>query len=290
MTRENQNIEWKESWRDEYLRWVSGFANGQGGVLVIGRNDRGEPVGVADGSKLLADLPNKIRDLLGIMVDVNLLRTKYMKAAISYQGIQRIERFPVPYEALRETVLNALVHRDYAVPAPIQIRVYEHKLRVWNPAVLPDGWDLEKLLGAHASHPYNPDVANAFFRSGEIESWGRGIEKIFSACRRADTPPPNIHVDGHDLWVKFVFSPQYMAAIQGETGSKKSTAQKTIQKTAQKILDILKSDPEISRAKIAEQLGDITESGVKYHLAKMKREGLIRRVGPDKGGHWEVLK
>jgi ATP-dependent DNA helicase RecG len=213
-----------------------------------------------------------------------------MKAAISYQGIQRIEQFPVPYEALREAVVNALVHRDYAVPAPIQIRVYEHKLRIWNPAVLPDGWDLEKLLGAHASHPYNPDVANAFFRSGEIESWGRGIEKIFSACRKADSPPPNIHVDGYDLWVEFVFSPQYMAAIQGETDSKKSTTQKTIQKTAQKILDILKNDPEISRAKIAEQLGDITESGVKYHLAKMKREGLICRVGPDKGGHWEVLK
>ncbi len=148
---------------------------------------------------------------------VDLLRTKYTKAAISYQGIQRIERFPVPYEALREAVLNALVHRDYAVPAPIQIRVYEHKLRIWNPAVLPDGWDLEKLLGAHASHPYNPDVANAFFRSGEIESWGRGIEKIFSACRKADSPPPEIHVDGYDLWVEFGFSPQYMAVIEGKT-------------------------------------------------------------------------
>ena len=61
---------------------------------------------------------------------VDLLRTKYMKAAISYHGLQRIERFPAPYDALREAVLNALVHRDYAVHAPIQIRVYEHKLRI----------------------------------------------------------------------------------------------------------------------------------------------------------------
>ncbi len=74
MTRENQTIEWKESWRDEYLRWVSGFANGRGGVLVIGRNDRGKAVGVSNGPKLLEDLPNKIRDLLGIMVDVNLVK------------------------------------------------------------------------------------------------------------------------------------------------------------------------------------------------------------------------
>ena len=69
---EHQYVEWKESWRDEYLRWISGFANAQGGVLQIGRDDAGVVVGVQDARKLLADLPNKIRDILGILVDVNL--------------------------------------------------------------------------------------------------------------------------------------------------------------------------------------------------------------------------
>ena len=54
---------------------------------------------------------------------LDLLLTKYLKAAISYDGIQRIESYPVPESALWEALLNAVVHRDYAIPAPIQIRV-----------------------------------------------------------------------------------------------------------------------------------------------------------------------
>jgi hypothetical protein len=86
---------------------------------------------------------------------LDLLLTKYLKAVISYDGIVRVETFPVPRAALREALLNALVHRDYAVTAPVQIRVYENRLRMWNPAVLPEGWTLDTLLGAHSSSPYN---------------------------------------------------------------------------------------------------------------------------------------
>lgn len=69
---ESQNIEWKESWRDEYLKWICGFANAHGGVLNIGINDNGEPVGLKDTKLLLEDIPNKIVTLLGIVADVNL--------------------------------------------------------------------------------------------------------------------------------------------------------------------------------------------------------------------------
>jgi len=70
--REHQQVEWKESWRDEYQKWICGFANADGGILEIGRDDTGRVVGVADAVKLLVDIPNKVRDILGIMVDVNL--------------------------------------------------------------------------------------------------------------------------------------------------------------------------------------------------------------------------
>lgn len=70
--KENQNIEWKESWRDEYLKWICGFANAQGGLLIIGKNDTGIIKGINDAEKLLEDIPNKVRDVLGILVDVNL--------------------------------------------------------------------------------------------------------------------------------------------------------------------------------------------------------------------------
>ena len=68
--KEHQQLEWKESWRDEHLKWVCAFANGEGGTLVIGRNDRGETVGLRDARKLLVELPNRIRDLLGVVAEV----------------------------------------------------------------------------------------------------------------------------------------------------------------------------------------------------------------------------
>ena len=70
---EQQNIEWKESWRDEYLKWICGFANASGGKLYIGCDDSGKVVGVSDSKKLMEDIPNKIRDAMGIVVDVNRL-------------------------------------------------------------------------------------------------------------------------------------------------------------------------------------------------------------------------
>jgi ATP-dependent DNA helicase RecG len=89
--KENQNTEWKESWRDEYLKWICGFANAEGGVLDIGRNDKGVVVGLPDAKKLLEDLPNKIRDVLGIMADVNLRE----EAGKEYLEI-RVEPYPYP--------------------------------------------------------------------------------------------------------------------------------------------------------------------------------------------------
>ncbi len=68
--KENQQLEWKETWRDEFLRWACGFANAEGGELHIGRNDQGKVVELADSAKLLEDIPNKVRDLLGILVSV----------------------------------------------------------------------------------------------------------------------------------------------------------------------------------------------------------------------------
>ena len=94
--KEHQQIEWKESWRDEYLRWICGFANAEGGVLDIGRNDKGVIVGVSNAAKLLEEIPNKVRNILGIMVDVNLreergkewveIRVEPYPSPISYKG------------------------------------------------------------------------------------------------------------------------------------------------------------------------------------------------------------
>ena len=92
---ESQNIEWKENWKDEYLKWICGFANASGGKIIIGKNDKGEVVGIKNSKKLLEDIPNKVRDILGIIVDVNLHKIKkgdFLEIIIDPQP------FPVNYK------------------------------------------------------------------------------------------------------------------------------------------------------------------------------------------------
>ena len=361
---ENQNIEWKETWRDEYLKWICGFANAKGGIIYIGKNDNGEVVGVVNSQKLMQDIPNKVKDILGIIVDVNLhetkegeyiqiavdpqpfpvnykgqyhyrsgstkqelkglaldkfllqrngkrwdsvpvpnvtiedlkpetfdlfrrhalnsqriekedltdsnsillenllllennylkrsaillfhpnpenyvtgayikigyfqsdddlkyqdeihgnlfdqiekasdlLFTKYMIAEISYEGLNRVEKLEYAKEAIREALLNAVCHKDYSGGTPIQISVYNNKIVFWNEGQLPENWTVENLLVKHPSKPYNPDIANSLFRSGYIESWGRGTLKMINECSKANIPKPFYYYDMSGFWVEF---------------------------------------------------------------------------------------
>lgn len=91
MGKESHNIEWKESWRDDYFKWISGFSNAQGGTLFIGIDDKGNTKHLDNAKKLLVDLPNQVRDLLGLMVDVNL----HTKNGDDYLEIV-VEPYPFP--------------------------------------------------------------------------------------------------------------------------------------------------------------------------------------------------
>lgn len=456
---EHQHTEWKESWRDEYLKWIAGFANAQGGVLVLGKNDAGKVVGVADAKRLLVDLPNKVRDVLGIVVAVNLhthqtgdvaldtldivvgpyphpvsykgeyhlrsgstkqelkgaaldrfllarlgrhwdgvpvphvaqsdldpgafktfrqlatksgrldavslaesdallidklhltegrylkraamllfhadpqkfttgayvkigffrtnvdllyhdviegplfnqidrtldlLLTKYLRAGISYQGSQRHERLPVPESALREALINAIAHKDYGSGIPIQISVYDDKLMIWNPGQLPVDWSLGRLLSKHASQPANPDIANAFFLAGKIESWGRGIELICDACTAEGAPAPGFQCDSAGFWVEFPFAvadelPEtpVKTSMKVETPSK--TPSETPSKTPSEILRCLETEPTMTLTEVAARISK-SLSAVARATAKLVKDGKLRHVGPQKGGHWKILK
>ena len=364
MTSESQNIEFKVSWRDEFLKWICGFANAQGGTIFIGKDDYGSIVDLKEAKKLLEEIPNKVRDTLGILIDVNLhqtdegkfieiiveqypypvnykgqyhyrsgstkqelkgavldkfllqkkgkrwdgvpvpniskndlkqetfdffrkrafrskrideesladsneqlidnlqlkegkflkrasillfhpkpekyftgayikigffesdsdlrfqdeihgnlfeqiekttelLFTKYIKAFISYEGLNRVETYEYPREAIREALLNAIAHKDYSGGVPIQISVYKDKLMIWNKGQLPDDWTIQTLLDKHSSKPFNPDIANAFFRSGYIESWGLGISKMTEQCFNFGLPSPLFFFKSSGFWVVF---------------------------------------------------------------------------------------
>ncbi len=122
---------------------------------------------------------------------LEVLDRKFFVSPISYKGLQRVESWEYPYEAIREVILNAIVHRDY-MGAPIQISVYDDKLIVWNEGSLPEDLTLEDLKKKHSSRPHNPILASAFFKGGLIEAWGRGTIKIINECKKAGLPEPII--------------------------------------------------------------------------------------------------
>jgi ATP-dependent DNA helicase RecG len=126
---------------------------------------------------------------------------KFLIRNISFEGMNRIETLEYPVAALREILLNALIHRNY-MGAPTQIRVYYNKLYVWNHGTLPDGMTLNKLTQFHSSYPRNPILAEACFRGGYIDSWGSGIMKIVNACKTADLPEPEFEEDGGGFIVR----------------------------------------------------------------------------------------
>jgi len=102
-----------------------------------------------------------------------------------------IEKGEYPVAAMREMILNALVHRNY-MGAPIQIRVYNDKISIWNEGYLPEGLTLEALKRSHSSRPRNPIIADVAFKGGYIDAWGRGTIKIIDTCKAAELPEPEM--------------------------------------------------------------------------------------------------
>lgn len=197
--KEDQKNEWKELWRDDFLKVLCGFANAEGGTLVIGRSDDGEAKGVPHAAKLLEDLPNT---------------------------------------------------------AP------------------------------------NPGIAGAFFRAGEIEAWGRGIQRIFGACKEAGTPVPRIEWDGGDLWFEFPYSRKYLDEVSAAVGQEGGLGEKLGEKLGEnrlRILRLMNADPTVSSKKISNSVG-ISLTAVDKNISLLKDRGFIRRIGPAKGGHWEVIR
>lgn len=98
----------------------------------------------------------------------------------------------------------------------IQISVSSDKIIFWNEGQLPENWTVKTLLEKHASRPYNPDIANALFRSGFIESWGRGTIKIIKECKQAGIPEPLFSYDSSDFSIAFrkdIFNEKYLSAL-----------------------------------------------------------------------------
>lgn len=160
-----------------------------------------------------------------------LLKQRYILPVISYEGIQRIERPEFPEEAIREAILNSIVHKDYT-DSTIQMSVYDDKIILWNPGKLSDDLSIEKLKGKHPSRPRNKNIAEIFFKAGYIESWGRGIEKMISAMRDYSMPDPVFEETSGGFQVTFVkeiYTDAYLEEL--ELNLRQTTAVRYVQES-----------------------------------------------------------
>ena len=124
---------------------------------------------------------------------IEILDKKYFVKAITYDKLHRVETPPYPYEAIKEALINAIIHRNYFGP-PIQISLYDNKIMIWNVGELPRQLSISDLKTKHSSYPKNQQLADIFFKGGLIEAWGRGTVKIIDECVKFGLPEPDIEL------------------------------------------------------------------------------------------------
>lgn len=229
---------------------------------------------------------------------VDLVYTKYMKALIDYEGVQRIEQFMFHKDAFREILLNAIVHKDYSSCNPIQISVYEDKIYIWNDGEMPPNLDsTDKLFMKHSSKPYNPKLANIFFKSGMIEAWGRGFEKIREACALYDGPLPEYEINEAGIMVLCKACDRYLELLPAKKKVDSIISDERImsekmselrKEPIAKIVNYLKDNEEITTAKGVEITGK-SEAQVRRYLKVLCDLGIIESMRITKGNVYVKL-
>ena len=214
---------------------------------------------------------------------VELLKSKYLISPIHYEGLQRIEDLEIPEAALREAIFNAIIHKDYT-GVHIQMKVWDDRIEIWNDGGLPYDMSIEKLLGPHSSKPRNVNIASVFYKAGFIESWGRGILKIQKGFEEAGIKAPQFEEDcgGVRITMYRNIATTTKEKNQGETKEKNQG------ETKEKIIELIRSNPYITQKEMCEALG-LSQGGIEYQMRNLKQKGIIKRVGGDRGGHWEVV-
>jgi ATP-dependent DNA helicase RecG len=137
---------------------------------------------------------------------IDLLKSKYLLSPISYQGMQRVEMLESPNKAIREALLNTMIHREYASQAAISLRVYDPTVSIWNDGEL-ERLQIEDLSREHDSYQRNPLIADIFYRAGYIEAWGRGTLTIIEETIKSGLPKPEFKTRQGGLEVIFQRNP-----------------------------------------------------------------------------------
>jgi len=157
-------------------------------------------------------------------------RTMPLGARFPEGKIFREDRFPVPLDALREILLNAVMHRDYShYSGYVAIVVFDDRIEIRSYGRLPTGITVDQLSRRHDSKPVNPLIAGSFHRTGAVEVWGRGTNRVITMCRKHGAPPPKFEERQDFLIVTFRarLVAEDTAAVSGAQSTTQSATQST---------------------------------------------------------------
>ena len=203
-----------------------------------------------------------------------------LKAEI--KGMQRIESWEIPLEVLRESVINALIHRDYTKPGYIYVKIYDDAITISNPGELPEELTIEDLFREHESIPRNILLADTFYYAGYIDTWGRGILNIIKKLDETGLERPSFEQSGGYFRITITRGDVEKGVEKGvERGVE------LLSQNQKEILDQIMKNPNISKREIQDIL-NIGKKAVDYNIEILKKKGVLRRIGPARGGYWEV--
>lgn len=251
---------------------------------------------------------------------IDLIFTKYLVATISYDGDIRRDMYPYPREAIREGIYNAIVHNDYSSGVPIQIRVYDTSMYITNSCMLPGKWTENDFVTQKKSKPYNPGIANVFYRAGYIEAWGRGISKIYSSCKEYGIDPPEYIIEEESITL--VFKASQSAGLKSQIKVHNGTLNETLNEREDKgltsgfsgasevsenglksqikvhndtlnktlkleILTSISENPDITYDQLSQRVNK-SLSTIKRYMKQMQINGEVYREGSKKSGKWII--
>jgi len=185
----------------------------------------------------------------------------------------------IPESVFEELLVNALVHRDYLVSASVRLFIFDNRIEIVSPGHLPDNLTVEKILAGN-SNTRNP-ILVSYVAKGLLPYHGLG-----SGIARA-----------LDAWPKIDFTDDRDGCLFTATVHRKPVGEltlvakppKTSGKTSGKILDILKQEEHLTIPELARLIG-VTERSIERNIRKLQDQGLLRRIGPARGGYWEVIE
>ena len=188
---------------------------------------------------------------------------------------KRDEVWDYPLLALREAVINALIHRDYNDSGNIQIRIFDNSLEIWSPGLLPKEINTKSILTENRSIPRNKKLVEIFHKIGLVENWGAGFQRIIEECEKNGNRTPE-------------FSEKAGAFVISFEKRKQNVPENVPENRVNAILDIIMVNNEITIPEIAKKT-NVNEKTIKRDIMKLKKEERLERIGPDKGGYWKII-